>query len=144
MVTDHDLEFLGSQFALELECVELARFTGCSGLSYSTEVVEYQDTVGGKIVIRKRPGRTKFDDIVLKRGLSADTAIIDWHQKVLEGTVERTNGSIVIYDAAGEEVGRWNFENGWPSKWSASDLDAGTDDVMIEELTISHEGLFKA
>jgi phage tail-like protein len=50
----------------------------------------------------------------------------------------------VIYDNAGTEVGRWNFEAGWPSKWSASDLDAGTDDVMIEELTISHEGLFKA
>ena len=87
---------------------------------------------------------TKYDDIVLKRGLSADSAIIDWHTKVLEGAVERTNGSIVIYDNAGTEVGRWNFEAGWPSKWSASDLDAGTDDVMIEELTISHEGLFKA
>ena len=74
MANDHDLEFLGSQFALELEGVELARFTGCSGLSYTTEVVEYQDTVGGKIVIRKRPGRTKYDDIVLKRGLSADSA----------------------------------------------------------------------
>lgn len=30
----------------------MARFTGCSGLSYTTEVVEYQDTVGGKIIIR--------------------------------------------------------------------------------------------
>jgi len=84
MANEHDLEFLGSQFALELEGVEMARFTGCSGLSYSTEVVEYQDTVGGKIIIRKRPGRTKYDDIVLKRGLSADSAIIDWHTKVLK------------------------------------------------------------
>ena len=139
-----DAEFLGSQFALELEGIELARFTGCSGLSWTTEVVEYQDSVGGKIIIRKRPGRTKFDDIVLKRGLSADASLIDWHKKVLDGTVERTNGSIVIYDAAGTEVGRWNFENGWPSKWSASDLDAGSDDVMIEEMTITHEGLMKA
>ena len=119
-------------------------YDGSDFVIEETEVVEYQDTVGGKIIIRKRPGRTKYDDIVLKRGLSADSAIIDWHTKVLEGAVERTNGSIVIYDNAGTEVGRWNFEAGWPSKWSASDLDAGTDDVMIEELTISHEGLFKA
>ncbi len=143
-MASHDLEFLGSMFALELEGVEMARFTGCSGLSYSTEVVEYQDTLAGKVIIRKRPGRTKFDDIVLKRGLTSDTKIIDWHKKVLDGTVERANGSIVIYSADGTEIGRWNFEAGWPSKWSASDLDAGSDDVMIEELTISHERLAKA
>jgi phage tail-like protein len=98
----------------------------------------------GKVVQRKRPGRTTFGDINLKRGLSADTAIIDWHKKVMDGAVERTNGSIVIYDADGTELGRWNFEAGWPSKWSASDLNAGSDDVMIEDLTITHEGIRKA
>lgn len=144
MANDHDLEFLGSQFALELESVELARFTGCSGLGYSSEVVESTDVVGGKVIVRKRPGRTTFDDIVLKRGLSANTDLIEWHKKVLDGEVERSNGSIVIYSENGTELGRWNFENGWPSAWSASDLDAGSDDVMIEELTITHEGLFKA
>jgi phage tail-like protein len=144
MANSHDLEFLGSQFSLELEGVEMARFSGCSGLSYSTEVVAYQDVVMGKVVQRKRPGRTVYGDINLKRGLSADTAIIDWHKKVLDGSVERTNGSIVIYDADGTELGRWNFEAGWPSKWSASDLNAGSDDVMIEDLTITHEGIRKA
>lgn len=140
----HDAEHLGSQFALELDGVELARFTGCSGLAYTTEVVEYQDASSGTPVIRKRPGRTKYEDIVLKRGLSADKALTDWHQKVLDGAVERANGSIVIYDSTDSEVDRWNFERGWPSKWSASDLSADTDDVMIEELTISHEFLTRA
>ena len=142
--TEHDLEHLGSQFALELDGVEMARFTACAGLTVTTEVVEYQDASSGKPIIRKRPGRTKYEDIVLKRGLSASKAITDWHKKVLDGSVERQNGSIVIYDAAGTEVDRWNFENGWPSKWSASDLDAGSDDVMIEELTIAHELLARA
>ena len=144
-MSEHDSEFLGSQFALEIEGVELARFTGCSGLTVTTEVVEYQDTLAsGKIVTRKRPGRTTYDDIVLKRGLSADATLIEWHKKVHDGAVERKNGSVVIYDAAGTELARWNFENGWPSVWSASDLDAGSDDVMIEELTIAHEFLAKA
>ncbi len=145
MADIHDIEFLGAQFALELENVEMARFTGVSGLGYETAVVEYQDSLmDGKLITRKRPGRTTFNDIVLKRGLSPNADLIEWHQKVVEGSVERTNGSIVIYDTAGTEVGRWNFERGWPSAWSASDLDAGADDVMIEELTICHEGLFKA
>ncbi len=141
----HDSEYLGSQFGLEIDGVELARFTGISGLGYESEVVTFQDTLAdGKIITRKRPGRINFQDIVLKRGLSADNALVDWYQTVVNGSVERKSGSVVIYDQTSSEVGRWNFENAWISKWSASDLDAGSDDVMIEEITISHEYMERA
>ena len=144
-MSDHDLEYLGSQFGLEIDGVELARFTGISGLGYESEVVTFQDTLAdGKIITRKRPGRISFPDIVLKRGLSADNALVDWYQTVVNGAVERKSGSIVIYDQTSTEIGRWNFENAWISKWSASDLDAGTDDIMIEEITISHEYMERA
>lgn len=141
---DYD-EFLGSSFALEIEEVEVARFTGCSGLTINTNVVEFKETLAtGEIVTRKRPGQTTYEDIVLKRGFSASAAVTDWHAGVRDGVIERHNGSIVIYDSTGTEVDRWNFLAGWPSRWSASDLDAGTDDVMIEELTITHERLERA
>jgi phage tail-like protein len=144
-VSDHDLEYLGSQFGLEIDGVELARFTGISGLGYESEVVTFQDTLAdGKIITRKRPGRISFPDIVLKRGLSADNALVDWYQTVVNGAVERKSGSVVIYDQTSTEIGRWNFENAWISKWSASDLDAGSDDVMIEEITIAHEYMERA
>lgn len=144
-MSDHDLEYLGSQFGLEIDGVELARFTGISGLGYESEVVTFQDTLAdGKIITRKRPGRISFPDIVLKRGLSADNALVDWYQTVVNGAVERKSGSVVIYDQTSTEIGRWNFENAWISKWSASDLDAGTDDIMIEEITISHEYMERA
>lgn len=142
MADVHDVEFLGSQFALEIEGVEMARFTEIGGLGWETEVVEYKDTLkSGKVVIRKRPGQTSYGDISLKRGLSADRGLSDWHQTVMNGAVERKNGSVVVYDMAGAELDRWNFERGWPSKWSASDLSAASDDVMIEELTIAIEFL---
>lgn len=144
-MSDHDSEFLGSQFGLEIDGVELARFTAVSGLGYESEVVTFQDTLAdGKVVTRKRPGRISFPDIVLKRGLSADNALVDWYQTVIDGAVERKSGSVVIYDPTSTELGRWNFENAWISKWSASDLDAGTDDIMIEEITISHEYMERA
>lgn len=142
MADAHDMEFLGSQFALELKGVELARFQACSGLGWETEVVEFKDTtVTGKVIIRKRPGQTKYGDITLKRGMSADGKLLDWYKTVLDGAVERKDGSIVVYDSAGTEVDRWNFERGWPSKWSGSDLDASSDSVMIEEVTIAIEHL---
>jgi phage tail-like protein len=141
---DYD-EFLGSQFALEIEDVEVARFTGCTGLTIETNIVEFKETLAtGEIITRKRPGQTKYEDIVLKRGFSSNDSVTSWHKQVRDGLIERHNGSIVIYDSTNTEVDRWNFEAGWPSKWSASDLDAATDEVMIEELTITHERLVRA
>lgn len=144
-MSDHDAEYLGSQFGLEIDGVELARFTAVSGLGYESEVVSFQDTLAdGKVITRKRPGRISFPDIVLKRGLSSDNSLVEWYQTVVDGQVERKSGSVVIYDQTSTEIGRWNFENGWIAKWSASDLDAGSDDIMIEEVTIAHEYMERA
>ncbi|MDA2958987.1 MAG: phage tail protein [Actinomycetota bacterium] len=144
-MSDHDAEYLGSQFGLEIDGVELARFTAVSGLGYESEVVTFQDTLAdGKVISRKRPGRISFPDIVLKRGLSSDNSLVEWYQTVVDGQVERKSGSVVIYDQTSTEIGRWNFENGWIAKWSASDLDAGSDDIMIEEVTIAHEYMERA
>ena len=144
-MSEHDAEFLGSQFGLEIDGVELARFTAVSGLGYESEVVTFQDTLAdGKVITRKRPGRISFPDIVLKRGLSSDNSLVEWYQTVVDGQVERKSGSVGIYDQTSTEIGRWNFENGWIAKWSASDLDAGSYDIMIEEVTIAHEYMERA
>ena len=42
-------------------------------------------------------------------------------------------------DRTGEEVARFNLDRCWPSKLSVSDLQAGSDEVMVEEVTIQHE-----
>jgi len=136
----HDASFLGSQFTLEIDGVEMARFQGVGGLSWETEVVEEKiATKDGKVRFLKRPGQTKYPDVTFKRGLSADGALLKWYKSVLDGKVERKSGSIVVYDLAGDEIDRWNFENAWPSKWSASDLDSGSDSVVIEEVTLAVE-----
>jgi phage tail-like protein len=142
VANEHDIEYMGSLFALEIEGVELGRFTGISGLGYTAEVVEYTDTLSdGKLVTRKRPGRVNYGDITLSRGLSPDNQLVEWYQSVLDGAVERKNGSIVMFDTAGDETGRWNFENAWISEWNASDLDSGGDDIVVETVTITHEFL---
>lgn len=137
-------EFQSSMFALELDGVKVGFFTGCSGLGAEVGVTEIKVVDDkGRQRTKKVPGRLSFNDIVLKRGYSADSALTEWFHQIVEGKVTdaRRSGSVVVFDHAGSEVDRWNFEHGWPSKWSASDLDASSDDVMIEELTIVHEWL---
>ena len=139
----HDQDFQGSFFALEIDALTLGWFTGCSGMSLEFDVTTYKETNGKKVIERKRPGKPKYSEVVLKRGFTTNTTIHDWFKEVVDAqkpTPYKT-ASIVIYDRQQTEVARFNLEACWPSKLSVSDLSAGSDDVMIEELTVQHEFL---
>ena len=103
----------------------------------------YKETNGKKVIERKRPGRPKYSEVVLKRGFTTNKTIHDWFKEVVdaEKPTPYKSASIVLYDRQQAEVGRFTLEACWPSKLSVSDLSAGSDDVMIEELTIQHEFL---
>ena len=139
----HDQDFQGSFFALEIDSLTLGWFTGCSGMSLEFDVTTYKEGNGKVVVERKRPGKPKYSPVVLKRGFTTNTVIHDWFKEVVDAqkpTPYKT-ASIVIYDRQQTEAARFNLEACWPSKLSVSDLTAGSDDVMVEELTIQHEFL---
>lgn len=129
-------------FMIEVQDQIKGFFTECSGLGSTTEVTEHL-VVGknGQQVVKKVPGRLKWDDIVLKRGVTSSMDIWDWRKMVEEGKVleARKNGSIVMLDQTGTEVARWNFERGWPSKVSGPQPKSDGNDISVEELTIVHE-----
>lgn len=136
-----DKEYLGSWFSVELDNGIKGAFTEAAGMAIEINVVEVNNSVADTTT-RKRPGVTKYNDITLKRTLSADKAFWSWAKSIRDGKADfRTNGAIVLYDISAKEIGRWTFTNAWPSKWSASDLDVGTEDVMVEEVTITTEYL---
>ena len=85
----------------------------------------------------------KFEDIVLSRGKVADQAFWSWIKLVQDGKISeaRKSGSIVLFDYAHGEINRFNFEQGWPSKIEVGKLEAGSDSVLLETVTITHENL---
>jgi phage tail-like protein len=134
-----DAEYIGSWFTVELDNGIEGFWTDASGLAIEVEVVEKTDSSIDTLT-RKRPGTTKYQEITLKRTLSPDKKFWAWAKSIRDGKKDfRTKGAIVLHDIAGAEMGRWTFENAWPSKWSASDLDVGTDDLMQEEVTLQVE-----
>jgi phage tail-like protein len=139
----HDASYQGSFFALEIDALTLAWFTGCSGLSIEFDVTTFKEGNGKKVVERKRAGKPKYSEVVLKRGFTTNTAVHDWFKEVVDAqkpTPYKT-ASIVLYDREQTETARFSLEACWPSKLSVSDLSSGSDDVMVEELTIQHEFL---
>ena len=134
----------GYSYQIEIDSVTIAQFKEVSGLASETTVIEQkQNLKGGKPVLRKLPGPHKWPDIVLKRGVSNDKALWEWRKKIEEGDLDgaRKHGSIVLYDYKRGEVQRFNFTNGWPSKVELGALQAGGTDILVETVTITHEGL---
>jgi phage tail-like protein len=124
---------------VEIEGIAHAVFSEVTGLESETAVIEYR--TGGENVVRKLPGLTKYGNIVLRRGITQDPELWNWRKTVVEGNVDRRNGSIVLLDDKRTEVVRWNFYSGWISKWEGPALSAKSNEVAIETLEIAHEGL---
>lgn len=133
-------------FHVELDGVDIGAFKEASGVESETEIIEYKEaSKEGKMIVRKVPGAMKWSDITLKKHIDTSPTLWEWRKQVEEGDIDsaRRNGSIVLYDSQHAEAARWNFVSGWPSKWKGADLNAGEDNIAIEEVTITHEGLMR-
>lgn len=133
---------IGFHFAVDMGGVIAGYFTECAGLGSENEVVEHKVvTEDGKEVMMKIPGRLKWENITLKRGITSNLDIWTWRKQVEDGKVDsaRRNGSIVMYDQTLKEVARWNFERAWPLKVTGPQPKSDSNEIGIEELTITHE-----
>jgi phage tail-like protein len=138
MPNRREFDHIGNfNFKVEIEGVTVGAFRNVEGLDSETEIVEFQD--GDDITLRKRPGRTKYSNIVLKRGYINTDELWVWRKKVIDGVVERKSGSVILCGDDGGEVMRYNFYEGWPCKWKGFSLDGKGTDVNIEELELAVE-----
>ena len=147
-MADREDPLVAFKFGLEIEGKLSGFFTSVNGIGSESEVIEHKivnpDT--GETIIQKLPGRMAWTDITLKRGVTSSIDIWEWRQQVVDGKVDdaRTNCSVTAYNQANEEIARWNLDNAWPSKVVGPEMDSGSQDYMIEEVTIVHEGMARA
>ena len=132
------------RFSLDVQGVTAATFHEAAGFENSTDVIEHRQIgQGGKVTIMKLPGGSKWADITLKRGFTDSMDLYDWRQKVLDGDMDaaRKDGSITGYDAKDNPVIQYTFTRGWISKWKGATFSAKDNNVAVEEITITHEGV---
>ncbi|GIK55945.1 MAG: phage tail protein [Chloroflexi bacterium] len=141
-MADREDPLVGFHFGVEIQGVITGYFTECSGLGSEQEIVEHKViTESGQEVVMKLPGRLKWENITLKRGITSSMDIWNWRKQVEDGNVDaaRHNGSVVMYNQQLAPVARWNFENAWPVKVSGPQPKADSNEIGVEELTIAHE-----
>lgn len=143
MVTAYSEDALiGSRFGLEIDGVSMNYFQGASGFSNETSLVDDPVAMGnGVTVIRKLPGQLTWGPLTLTRGVTTDMALWEWRKEVIDGSTSgmRRNISLIMFNHAGEEMIRYNFEQAWPSKWTGPDVKADDASVVIETLEIQYE-----
>ena len=140
MATD---PIVSAWFGVEFQNQVVGAFRECTGLGSENEVVEYKASgPKGEYIVRKVPGRMKWNNITLKRGITDSMDMWKWRKLVETGDVDkaRKHGSIIMFNQAGTEVARWNFTNAWPSKLTGPTANATNNEVAIEELELTHEG----
>jgi phage tail-like protein len=133
---------VGFHFAVEIQGKVSGFFTECSGLGSEHEVIEHKVvTDKGQEVVMKIPGRLKWENITLKRGITSAMDIWDWRKEVEDGKVDsaRRDGSVIMFDQTLKEVARWNFERGWPLKVTGPQPKSDSNEIGVEELVIAHE-----
>ncbi len=138
--------FCTFNFLVEISGLTLGGFTEVSGLSIQTEY----DTIkeGGENNFEHRlPKGTKSTDITLKRGL-VDSILMDWYLDVINGKIERKNGSIILCDRfncrdASHQFVEWQFFEAYPVKWEGPAFNASNNTIASETLVLTHHGITK-
>ena len=135
---------VGFQFAIEVGGMVTGYFTECGGIGSENEIAETKTvTDTGQEVVLKVPGRLKFGDVTLKRGITDNLQIWEWRQLVEEGKMSdaRKNCSIIMFDRNYTPAARWDFVNAWPSTVSGPDVKSDSNDFGVEEMVLVHEGM---
>jgi len=116
-------------------------FKSASGLRYETEVIPVR-AGGANDTTFNLVGGMKWSPLVLKQGFTSSSALLAWREKWTSGEeMTRSGGSIIQLDTALQPQAQWDFVRGWPSKWEIGEFDASKNELAIETLEISHEGL---
>jgi len=113
-------------------------FKSMSGMTSETEIIEFKQ--GNDRVVRKKPGRTTYSNIVLERGYTATDDLWKWRKNVEDGIIDRRSGTITVLDQDMETiVKQYNFYEGFVSKWYVPEMSGEESAMAIEKIEIAVE-----
>jgi phage tail-like protein len=133
-----------NRFRLTLAGKEtIGQFREVSGLDSEQEIVEQKEVdANGQPVIIKVPGNLKWSNIELKRGVDVAKGLWDWRYAVeTQGPDSaRTDCTLELLDYDGSPIATYNIKQAWPSKYTGVSLNANSNEIAVESITICHEG----
>ncbi len=115
------------------------RFSELSGLKVETELFSIEEG-GENSKVHRFPTRTKYGNLILKRGIATTQEFFKWHQKIVSGQFETRNITVIMAEIGDKIIARWDFTDAFPVAWTGPDFVAGESALAIETLEIAHQG----
>jgi phage tail-like protein len=128
----------------------VAGISKVGAMKRTTDVVEHR-TGGDPSTVLKSPGQTKYDAVMLERGVTHDKDFEQWANKIwnygtgLGSEVSlkdfRKDIIIEVYNEAGQLALAYKVYRCWPSEFQAfPELDASAKAIAIQTLKLENEG----
>jgi len=114
------------------------RFQTVSGLSVEFDYESFKEG-GENRFEHKLPVRTKYSDMVLKRGMVVDSEVINWFNKAFrDRQFEPTDVNVILMNEKGEPLRTWKVAHAVPKKWMVSDLNSSENSIVIETMELTY------
>jgi phage tail-like protein len=115
------------------------RFQQVSGLTVDVDLDTY--TEGGENrFVHRLPARTRYTDLVLKRGMTLVSGITAWAIDAVENfNYVPTNLLVSLLDENHLPVSSWYVVNAIPIRLELSSFNAEEGSIVIESLTLRYE-----
>lgn len=115
-----------------------AAFQEVSGLS--SEMGTEELLAGGiNTYSYKLPVRTKFPNLILKRGLLNDSALIGWFNDAAENFIFSAHDlNVCLLNEQHQPLATWKVTGAFPVKWTISDFKATENALVIESIELSY------
>ena len=148
-VNTHRLDpYKNFKFVVSWENVPVAGLSKMSAIKRSTEVIEWREA-GSPSVVRKLPGRTKFEPVTLEAGLSHDVQLMKWADEVNAPVGDaamslksyRKDVTVEVHNLQGTKVLAFTLHRAWVAEFQAlPEMDANANAVAIQTLKLEYEG----
>lgn len=115
-----------------------ARFQSVSGLAVEYDYESFKEG-GENRFEHKLPVRTKYSDLVLKRGMLTDSTVLNWFLDAFSNRVfQPSDISVMLMNEKSEPLRTWNVVHAIPKKWLVSDMNANENAIVIETLELTY------
>lgn len=129
-------------FKVEVEDIPEMSFKEVSGLDIEYDSIEYRAGDNPNFSKISMPGMKKNSKITLKKGIfKSDNNFWNWINEIKLNTIKRRAVTISLLDESGAPTMVWKVANAWPSKVSTDGFKSDGNEVAIEALELTHEGI---
>lgn len=124
---------------------DIAWFSKIGGFASESEIAEAHEG-GNPNFAWQSGGKVKYTPLELMVASSENRDIYNWRQRVidaagLEGIPDdevTETFYIDVYRGGKKKIGRWIFEEAWPSKYVPGEFDAATSGFVDEQATLHY------